>query len=134
MAETPALTSISIGGSQILVSNFHKLGYGSPREMFDAFQSDERFHVLGFLDFCGTTLLDDIKANDWVSFAGAYNGAAPRIQSPDLLAAAGSIVHVEGRHAGALRELAGKFPAPGAFDRSLTRAEATAAVKPYVTG
>ena len=76
LAETPALTSISIGGSQILVSNFHKLGYGSPREMFDAFQSDERFHVLGFLDFCGTTLLDDIKANDWVSFAGGYNGAA----------------------------------------------------------
>ena len=65
---------------------------------------------------------------------GAYNGAAPRIQSPALLAAAGSIVHVEGRHAGALRELAGKFPAPGAFDKSLTQAEATAAVKPYVTG
>ena len=63
---------------------------------------------------------------------GAYNGAAPLIQSPDLLAAAGSIVQVEGRHAGVLRELAGMAPAPGAFDRSLTQAQVLARVKRYV--
>jgi rubrerythrin len=65
---------------------------------------------------------------------GAYNGAAPLIQSPDILAAAGSIVQVEARHAGALRELAGKDPAPAAFDRSLSRDEVLKAVKPFVKG
>jgi rubrerythrin len=65
---------------------------------------------------------------------GAYNGAAPLIQSPDLLAAAGSIVQVEARHAGALRELAGQDPAPAAFDKALSQAEVTAAVKPFVKG
>jgi rubrerythrin len=65
---------------------------------------------------------------------GAYNGAAPLIQSGDLLAAAGSIVQVEARHAGALRELAGQDPAPAAFDKALSRDEVLAAVKPYVKG
>jgi rubrerythrin len=63
---------------------------------------------------------------------GAYNGAAPLIQAPDLLNAAGSIVQVEGRHAGALRELAGRDPAPAAFDRALSQAEVLRAVRPFV--
>lgn len=62
----------------------------------------------------------------------AYNGAATAIQSPDLLAAAGSIVQVEARHAGALRELAGQDPAPEAFDKTLTTQQVTAAVKPFL--
>lgn len=65
---------------------------------------------------------------------GAYNGAAPLIQSSDLLAAAGSIVQVEARHAGALRELAGQDPAPAAFDKALSRGQVQAAVKPYTKG
>jgi rubrerythrin len=63
---------------------------------------------------------------------GAYNGAAPLIQSPDLLAAAGSIVQVEARHAGALRELAGREPAPAAFDKALSQAEVLKAIRPFV--
>jgi len=47
-----ALQCISIGGPQILVSFFRTLGYGSPRAMFDAWQADERAHVLGFFDLC----------------------------------------------------------------------------------
>jgi rubrerythrin len=50
----------------------------------------------------------------------AYNGSAPLLQSPDLIVAAGSIVQVEGRHAGALRELAGEDPAPASFDKALS--------------
>jgi rubrerythrin len=65
---------------------------------------------------------------------GAYNGAAPLLRSPDLLVAAGSIVQVEARHAGALRELAGQDPAPGGFDRALSQAEVAARVKPFVKG
>jgi rubrerythrin len=62
---------------------------------------------------------------------GAYNGAAPLIESPDLLTAAGSIVQVEGRHAGALRELAHQDPAPAAFDKALSQDDVRRAVAPY---
>ena len=63
---------------------------------------------------------------------GAYNGAAPRLQSDDYLDAFGSIVQVEARHAGALRELAGRNPAPAAFDRALTGPQVLRAVRPFV--
>lgn len=62
----------------------------------------------------------------------AYNGAAPSIQSPDLLAAAGSIVQVEGRHAAAIRLKNRAVPAPNPLDRSLTKAQVLTAVKPFV--
>jgi rubrerythrin len=62
----------------------------------------------------------------------AYNGAAPMIESKDLLATAGSIVQVEARHAAALRLLAGEEPAPDAFDPSLTMEEVLKAVQPFV--
>lgn len=62
----------------------------------------------------------------------AYNGAAATIRSPDVLAAAGSIVQVEARHAGAIRLRAGTAPAPAAFDPAITQAQAQAAVRPYV--
>jgi rubrerythrin len=62
----------------------------------------------------------------------AYNGAAPSITSPDLLAAAGGIAQVEARHAGALRMLAGQDPAPDAFDKPATPDQVAAAVKPFV--
>jgi rubrerythrin len=61
----------------------------------------------------------------------AYNGAAPNIQSEDILATLGSIVQVEARHAAAMRERAGQLPAPDAFDRTLTAAQVTAAIKPF---
>ena len=64
----------------------------------------------------------------------AYNGAAPNIQSKDLLATAGQIVQVEGRHAGAIRLLAGESPAPDAFDPTLTTDEVLMAVQPFVQG
>ena len=50
----------------------------------------------------------------------AYNGAAPMIQSKDLLATAGGIVQVEARHAATIRLAAGENPAPDAFDPTLT--------------
>ena len=62
----------------------------------------------------------------------AYNGAAPQIQSTEVLAAAGGIVQVEARHAAAIRLLRGENPAPDAFDRTLTVDEVLEAVKPFV--
>ncbi len=62
----------------------------------------------------------------------AYNGAAPQIQSGEVLGAAGSIVQVEARHAAAVRQLAGMDPAPDAFDKTLKQDQVLAAVKPFI--
>ena len=62
----------------------------------------------------------------------AYNGAAPAIESKDVLAAAGGIVQVEARHAAAIRLQNGESPAPMAFDETLTQDEVLAAVQPFV--
>ncbi len=62
----------------------------------------------------------------------AYNGAAPMIESKDVLAAAGGIVQVEARHAAAIRLLRGESPAPEAFDMELSMDEVLKAVEPFV--
>jgi rubrerythrin len=62
----------------------------------------------------------------------AYNGAAILIESDDLLSAAGSIVQVEARHAGALRELAGQDPAPAAFDKGVSPDVTTRKIRPFL--
>lgn len=65
---------------------------------------------------------------------GAYNGAAPQIQSKEVLAAAGSIVQVEARHAAIIRVQRSQEPAPLAFDKPLTQAAVQAAVRPLLQG
>jgi hypothetical protein len=62
----------------------------------------------------------------------AYNGAAPSIRSGEVLAAAGSIVQVEARHAALIRLLAGESPAPSAFDASLDERNVREAVMPFL--
>ncbi len=64
---------------------------------------------------------------------GAYNGAAPSLQSKTVLAAAGSIVQVEARHAAAINLLIGQRPTPnGGFDVPLTKAEVLAKAGPLI--
>jgi hypothetical protein len=66
---------------------------------------------------------------------GAYLGAAPMIQSPDILAAAGSIAGVEGEHVVAVNWLLGSVPwAAEAFPKALTKDEVLAAVAPFMGG
>ncbi len=79
--EETALLCISIGGPQILISNFHMIGYRSPKGMYDAFQASERYHVLGFFDFCRQReaptrgdLLRYLREQNWAQFARYYNG------------------------------------------------------------
>jgi hypothetical protein len=62
----------------------------------------------------------------------AYNGAAPMIESADVLGAAGSIVQVEARHAAAIRLLNGQPITDGGFDKSLEMQAVLDAVKPFV--
>jgi len=62
----------------------------------------------------------------------AYNGAAPAIESGEVLGAAGSIVQVEARHAALVRLARGKEPAPLAFDKTSEMAEVLKAVTPFI--
>ncbi len=62
----------------------------------------------------------------------AYNGAATRIGSREVLAAAGQIVQVEARHAAAIRAARGLQTAPRPFDDALEMAAVLKAVEPFV--
>jgi Ferritin-like domain len=64
---------------------------------------------------------------------GAYNGAGPALTNKMLLAAAGSIVQIEARHAAAIGLLTNKPLTPnGAFDKPLSTKTVLAAVKPLI--
>jgi hypothetical protein len=64
---------------------------------------------------------------------GAYNGAGPAFQSKMLLAAAGSIVQIEARHAASIAALTGmKITPDGAFDKPLTKKQVLAAAGPLI--
>lgn len=64
---------------------------------------------------------------------GAYLGAGPMIQSPDVLAAAGSIAVIEGEHVVAFNNLTGVVPPANlAFPEALTKDEVLAAIAPFL--
>jgi hypothetical protein len=64
---------------------------------------------------------------------GAYNGAGPSLKNPTYLAAAGSIVQVEARHAAAIGLLTGRSVTPdGGFDKPLTKAQVLAKAGPLI--
>jgi len=62
----------------------------------------------------------------------AYNGAGPLIESVDVLAAAGSIVQIEARHAALIRLARNKPPAPLAFDKAATMDAILKKVTPFI--
>ncbi len=62
----------------------------------------------------------------------AYNGAAPGIQSMEVLSAAGSIAQIEARHAARIRLINKVPPAPVAFDEALEKAAVLKAVMPLI--
>ena len=100
-----------------LKSTLEQLGGKAPPK------STARFSVRGEEDFLRVAVaLEDAGV-------GAYNGAAPVLETPDLIAATGTIVQTEARHAASLRFRAGEDPAPEAFERPLTPAQARKAVE-----
>jgi hypothetical protein len=64
---------------------------------------------------------------------GAYNGAGPALKNKQYLAAAGSIVQVEARHAAAIALLTGAQITPnGAFDKPLSKSQVLAKAGPLI--
>lgn len=64
---------------------------------------------------------------------GAYNGAGPSLHNKQLLAAAGSIVQVEARHAASIALLTSEKITPnGAFDKPLTKPQVLAKAGPLI--
>lgn len=64
---------------------------------------------------------------------GAYLGAAPMIQNPAFLEAAGTIAGVEGDHVVAVKNLQGVVPpANVAFEKALTKDQVLAAIAPFL--
>lgn len=63
---------------------------------------------------------------------GAYNGAAPAIESTEVLAFAGSIVQIEGRHAAAIRFARGQDPSPTAFEKPLSKQQVLERARPFI--
>ena len=64
---------------------------------------------------------------------GAYNGAAPKIKSKEVLNAAGSIVQIEGRHVALINLKRGESITPdGAFSNPLRKGKVLAAVAPFI--
>ena len=64
---------------------------------------------------------------------GAYNGAGPSLVNKAYLAAAGSIVQVEARHAAAIALLTGGMITPnGGFDKPLSKAAVLKAAGPLI--
>ncbi|MGI8726084.1 MAG: ferritin-like domain-containing protein [Solirubrobacterales bacterium] len=62
----------------------------------------------------------------------AYNGAGPMLSSKELLAAAGSIVQVEARHAAAIRVMDGQQAQIDAFDIAMSMDEVLNEVQPFI--
>jgi Ferritin-like domain len=96
-------------------------------------------HVLGakaapspFFNFAGATESPDAFRRTAVAFedlaVAAYKGQAPRLYSKQYLASLLAIHSVEARHAAWIRRLAGKLPAPTAFDQPTSRGAAEALV------
>lgn len=71
-----AYANTSWGIFQIHGWSYRKLGYGSPREMVQAFKNSGEAQIQGFIDFVRTKkrLYNAIKSKDWWGMARNYNG------------------------------------------------------------
>jgi rubrerythrin len=125
---------------------------GKERTYFTAFGAAEAAHVTALTDGLSAAGADPVAALEAYNFpafdsrraildfakvaedigVGAYQGAAAAIANKDYLAAAGSIVQVEARHAAIVNLLLGMKPVPAAVTSSLTVDEVLAQVNPIL--
>jgi hypothetical protein len=77
--DTAAKLSISMGGPQIMGSNFADAGFESVHQMFDAFASSEKRQIIAFFDFLQgpgshPPRVRALQERDFIRFAQLYNG------------------------------------------------------------
>ena len=121
----------------------------STEDAFEEIMSDEDAHVAFLKSALGSYArpkpsFQGLKQSDISKFyvlsrtfenvgVGAYLLAAPAISNKDYLAAAGSILTIEARHAGYLDALTGMPLSPnGAFDKPIPQAQIVADVAPFI--
>lgn len=73
-----AIQSISMGAPQIMGFNFQRVGYQTPRDMFDDFATDEAAHIRGLFSFFDPPMLRALRTMDFVAFAKRYNGSGQK--------------------------------------------------------
>lgn len=90
--EGAALLSISMGLPQIMGFNHARLGYGTPKAMFDRFSADVRSHLVGLFDFikgsgATSSMLEALRTRRFEDFATRYNGRGQAARYGGLVAA-----------------------------------------------
>lgn len=141
---TPAPTSQTQQTTQLSLKSL-----ADSQQAFQEIMNDESQHV-SFLQSALKSAarpkptFKGLKQTDLQSFAalsqtfenigvGAYLMAAPAVKDKGILAAAGSILTIEARHAGFLDALLQKpLSANGAFDKPMTQAEIVKAATPFI--
>jgi uncharacterized protein YgiM (DUF1202 family) len=76
--DTAALLSISMGAPQIMGFNYEKLGYETVQDMFEKFNTDIRYHFLGFFGFLTPAMFTALRDKDFETFASYYNGSGQK--------------------------------------------------------
>jgi peptidoglycan hydrolase-like protein with peptidoglycan-binding domain len=70
-----AFLSASVGGPQILGTNYKAVGFAGPEDMWKAFAASEANQLRAFAAFLKRNGLDKhLKAGNWTAFARGYNG------------------------------------------------------------
>lgn len=146
--------AIAVNGFSPVSAAAQGLGDGQTRLNFRDIQRHENDHVRFLVQALGAdarpkpTFQNLLQPNRRAFFdvsqdledtgVGAYLGAAPAIFSHAVLAAAGSIALIEGRHAGWLNTLVNArltenvFGEEQSFERPLTPAEVVALASPFI--
>ena len=121
----------------------------SSEQAFQEIRKDEDAHVAFLVGALGSAArpkpsFKRLKQDDLEDFinlsrvfenvgVGAYLMAAPAISSKAILAAAGSILTIEARHAGYLDSITNRALSPnGAFDKPISQAQIVADVSPFI--
>ncbi len=121
----------------------------SSEQAFHEIRRDEDAHVAFLVGALGSAArprpsfkgLRQANRQDFINLSrvfenvgvGAYLMAAPAISNKGILAAAGSILTIEARHAGYLDSITGMALSPnGSFDRPLSQAQIIADVSPFI--
>jgi N-acetylmuramidase len=83
--QTAAYKAISMGLPQVMGFNYEKLGFTSPIEMYNEFNSSTINQIYGMMDFMGSRMLNALRKEVFFTFAKGYNGIGQAVKYNRLL-------------------------------------------------